>query len=120
MGHYKRLIAYQKAYSLAIRIFQVTKNFPPEERYSLTDQLRRSSRSVCTNLAEGYKRRKYINHFLSKLNDCASENVETEVWLDFSKDCNYLDMPQYDELIQANNEVGKLIAFMISNPDKFL
>ena len=88
MGHYKGLIGYQKAYTLAIRIFTVTKDFPIEEKYSLTDQLRRSSRSVCTNLAEGYKRRKYINYFLGKLYDCASENVETEVWLDFSRDCN--------------------------------
>lgn len=119
MGHYKQLLVYQKAYALAIKIFHVTKEFPLDEKYSLTDQVRRSSRSVCTNLAEAYKRRRYRNHFLSKLSDCGSENVETEVWLDFSKDCQYLDINLHRELIELNSEIGKMITYMINNPDKF-
>lgn len=119
MGHYKQLLAYQKAYALAIRIFDVTKKFPFEEKYSLTDQIRRSSRSVCTNLAEAYKRRRYRNHFISKLCDSASENTETEVWLDFSKDCLYLDNNLHRELIELNTEIGKMITYMINNPEKF-
>ena len=119
LGHYKQLLAYQKAYALAIRIFDVTKNFPSEERYSLTDQIRRSSRSVCTNMAEAYKRRRYRSHFISKLSDCASENTETEVWLDFSKDCQYLDIHVHRELIDLNTEIGKMITYMINNPEKF-
>ena len=79
MGDYKDLIVYQKAYTLAMDIFHVTKSFPQEEKYSLTDQLRRSARSVCTNLAEAYRRRKYKAHFVSKLTDCETENTEAEV-----------------------------------------
>jgi len=81
MGHYKELLAYKKAYELAMKIFYISKRFPSEERYSLTDQIRRSSRSVCTNLAEAYRRRKYKDYFISKLNDSETENTETEVWL---------------------------------------
>ena len=119
MGQYKNLLAYQKAYSLALKIYLVSKKFPAEEKFSLTDQIRRSSRSVCTNLAEAYKRRKYNNHFLSKLNDSETENTETEVWLDFTKDCFYLTPAEYQELLSLNTEVGKLIWFMINNPEKF-
>lgn len=86
MGDYRDLIVYQKAYKLAMDIYEVTKKFPAEEKYSLTDQIRRSSRSVCANFVEAYRRRKYKAHFLSKLNDSETENAETGVWLDFSKD----------------------------------
>lgn len=85
MGRYKDLLAFQKAYDLAMKIFQITKKFPPEEKYSLTDQIRRSSRSVCTNIAEAYKRKRYKDYFISKLNDSETENTETEVWLIFRK-----------------------------------
>ncbi len=120
MGHYKDLLAFQKAYSLAMRIFQITKTFPSEEKYSLTDQIRRSSRSVCTNIAEAYKRRRYKDYFISKLNDSETENTESEVWLDFAKDCCYLNEKEYYEFISLNTEVGKLIFYMIHNPDKFI
>lgn len=119
MGHYKDLLAYQKGYMLAIKIYHVSKKFPMDEIFSLTDQIRRSSRSVCTNLAEAYKRRRYKDYFVSKLNDAETENTETEVWLDFSKDCSYLNMAEYEELIALNNEVGKLVWYMVTNPDKF-
>ena len=79
MGYYKDLIGFRKAYELAMEIFKITKRFPMVERFSLIDQIRRSSRSVCTNLAEAYRRRKYRDYFLSKLNDCGTENAETQI-----------------------------------------
>lgn len=88
MGDYKDLTVYQKAFKLSMDIFQITKSFPKEERYSLTDEFRRFSRSVCANLAEAYRRRKYRAHFISKLTDSESENTETGVWIDFSKNCD--------------------------------
>lgn len=119
MGHYKELMAFKKAYELAMMIFNITKHFPKEEKYSLTDQIRRSSRSVCANLAEGYRRRKYKEYFVKKLNDCESENAETEVWLEFSKDCIYITHEEYNILISLNSEVGRLLFYMINNADKF-
>ncbi|MBI5373093.1 MAG: four helix bundle protein [Sphingobacteriales bacterium] len=119
MGHFKELFAYKKAYELAMNIFQTTKQFPPEEKYSLTDQIRRSSRSVCANLAEAYRRRRFRDYFISKLNDAESENTETQVWLDFSKDCTYLSNELHNSFSFLNEETGKLIAYMINNPDKF-
>lgn len=87
MGHWKDLLAYKKAYELAMKVFHISKRFPPEERYSLTDQVRRSSRSVCTNIAEAFRRKRYKDYFISKLNDAETENTETQVWFDFQKDC---------------------------------
>ena len=84
------LLVYQKAYVLAMEIFRTSKAWPPEEKYSLTDQVRRSSRGVCTNLREAWAKRRYEAHFLSKLTDADGENGETETWLDFARDCGYL------------------------------
>jgi four helix bundle protein len=95
MGQYKDLLAYQKGYELAMKIFILSKKFPPEEKFSLTDQIRRSSRSVCTNLAEAFRRKRYKDYFINKLNDSETENAETEVWLAFAKDCSYLDTVEY-------------------------
>ena len=119
MGVYKDLIAFKKAYNLAMKIFQITKKIPSEEKYSIISQIRRSSRSVCANRAEAYKRRKYPAHFLSKLWDSLTGNCETEVWLNFSIDCGYLTITEHRELIHDNGEVGKLFHYMINNPDKF-
>lgn len=99
-------------------IFHVTKSFPKEEKYSLIDQIRKSSRSVCANFAEAYRRRRYKAHFLSKLTDCETENTETEVWIDFSKDCEYLNSEVYSDLFSRNGEVRKMIFHMINNPEK--
>lgn len=120
MGDYKDLIVYQKAYKLAMDIFHITKSFPTEEKYSLSDQIRRSSRSVCANLAEAYRRRKYKADFLSKLTDSETENTETEVWIDFSKDCEYINPEVHTDLFNRNAEVRKIIFYMINNPDKFM
>lgn len=119
MGYYKDLLAFKKGYELAMEIFTLSKRFPPEEKYALTDQIRRSSRSVCTNLAEAYRRRLYKDYFISKLNDSETENAETQVWLDFSHDCKYITPEEFNHLSTKNDEVGKLIWYMTNNPDKF-
>ena len=113
-------MAFEKGFSLAMEIYTLSKGFPPEEKFSLTDQVRRSSRSVCTNIVEAYKRRRCKDYFISKLNDCETENAETQVWLDFALACNYLSKEKYNELTLKNEEVGKLVWYMINNPDKFL
>ena len=86
----KDLKVYQEAYALAMEIFEISKAWPSEEKYSLTDQIRRASRSVCTNLREAWAKRRYEAHFVSKLTDSDGENSETDTWLDFAKDCGYL------------------------------
>ena len=101
------------------QIFQITKLFPKEEMYSLTDQIRRSSRSVPVTIAEAYRKREYPKHFHSKLTDSDAENSETQSWLQFSLECEYINQNMYDELINESNEVGKLINFMILNPENF-
>ncbi len=116
---YKDLIAYKKGFSLAMEIFKVSKSFPKEETYSLTDQIRRSSRSVCANIAEAYRKRRYVKHFISKLTDSDGENSETSTWLDFALECEYITKETYLDLNHKAIEIGKLINFMINNPDKF-
>ena len=121
MGYsdFKNLTAYKKAFEQAESIFEITAIFPKEEKYSLTDQIRRSSRSVCANLAEAYRKREYYKHFVLKISDCLGENSETLVWLDFSLNCKYITDEIYQKQIQLNEEVGKLLSFMKNNPDKF-
>lgn len=116
---YKNLLAYKKSFTLAMFIFEESKGFPKEEKYSLTDQIRRSSRSVTVTITEAYRKRIYPKNFKSKLTDAEAENSETQVWLDFSLACNYLEELKYNELTSLNNEVGKLIYYMMNNPDKF-
>jgi len=116
---YKDLIAYQKSFKLAMEIFELSKRFPIEEKYSLTDQIRRSSRSVCANMVEAYRKRRYVNHFISKLTDCDGENSETNVWLDFALECNYISEEDFTLLTSKTIEIGKLINYMINNPDTF-
>ncbi len=116
---FRELLAYKKAFKLAMQVFEVTKSFPKEETYSLTDQIRRSSRSVNSNLAEAYRKRRYPKNFISKLSDCDSENAETQVWLEFALACKYIGQDNFDVLIKDSQEVGRLINYMINNPDKF-
>ena|SRR6266542_6223790 len=119
MGDYRTLLAYQKAFALAMRIYHVSKTFPAEEKFGLISQIRNSSRSVCVNIVEAYKRRRYKDYYLSKLNDSETENAETQVWLDFALACNYFKNGPYEELKSENDEVAKLVVYMINNPDKF-
>ena len=116
---FQDLLAYQKSFSLAIKIFEITKSFPKEEMYSLSDQIRRSSRSVPANIAEAYRKRVYPKNFHSKLTDSDAENSETQVWLEFAFKCKYINEITYYELLNESNEVGKLINYMILNPQKF-
>ena len=119
MGSFKDLIVYQKAFALAMEIFEISKRFPKEEKFSLTDQIRRSSRSVCSNLAESYRKRLYPAHFLSKLTDSDMENSETDIWLQFSYACKYITEEETFLLITKNVEVGKKLGYMIQNSGKY-
>ena len=119
MATFKELIVYQKAFELAMKIFEITKQFPKEEKYSLIDQIRRSSRSVCTNLAEGYRKRQYPAHFVSKVSDADMENTETRVWFDFSLSCAYINQNTYQALMEISIEVGKLLNHMMNFPEKY-
>ena len=116
---FKDLIVYQKAFKLAMDIFEVSKTFPKEEKYSLTDQIRRSSRSICTNIAEAYRKRLYPKHFLSKLTDSDGENSETASWLDFAHACKYLESNTHQKFFNECLEIGKLLNYMMNNPEKF-
>ncbi|MCP9201497.1 four helix bundle protein [Gramella sp. GC03-9] len=116
---FKSLKAYQNAFDLAMMIFETSRTFPKEETYSLTDQIRRSSRSVCSNIAEAYRKRTYPNHYKSKLSDSDSENAETQSWLHFASECGYISSEEFEKLHQKSEEVGKLLNFMINNPGKF-
>lgn len=115
----KSLRVYQEAYALAMLIFNVSKDFPKIEQYSLTDQVRRSSRSVSANLAEAYRKRIYPKHFKSKLTDCDAELAETLTWIDFSYDCQYIDKEMHSQLHQKANGIGAMLGKMISNPERF-
>ena len=119
MGSFKNLIVYKKAFDQAMEIFQMTKNFPKEEKYSLIDQMRRSSRSVCACLAETYRNRMYQAHFLSKISDSDMENSETQVRLDFSLTCNYITDETYKMRMALSQEIGRLLQNMIDNPEKY-
>jgi four helix bundle protein len=117
---FKSLIVYKKAYELAMDIFEVTKTFPVEEKYSLTDQIQRSSRSVCASIAESYRKRRYKAHFISKLSDADMENSETIVCLDFALSCGYITEDIHCEMKNDSDEIGKLLNHMMQFPDKFI
>ena len=116
---FKELIVYKKAFLLAMEIFKVSKDFPKEEKYSLTDQIRRSSRSVCANIAEAYRKRLYVKNFICKLTDSDAENSETVVWLNFAFECNYLEKEIHDQMVNETIEIGRLLNYMMQNPEKF-
>jgi four helix bundle protein len=116
---YRDLIVYQKSYTAALGIYELSKSFPVEEKYSLTDQIRRSSRSVPANIAEGWRKRKYPKMFVSKLIDCSGEASETEVWLDFSKDLKYITEDKYLSFSEIYEEINKMLFSMINKPEKF-
>lgn len=113
------LKVYQMAYKLAMEIFNESKAFPKDERFSLTDQIRRSSRSVAANIAEGFRKRQYPKMFLSKLADSDGEATEAQVWLDFARDCGYIDTKHHAEPTKSYEEVGKMLGTMMSMPEKF-
>jgi four helix bundle protein len=116
---FRDLRVYQLPYSLAMQVFNETKTFPHDQRYSMTGQIRRSSRSVAANLAEGYRKRQYPSMFVSKLADCDAEATETRVRLDFARDCGYLSKERHYELATGYDEIGRMLSSMIGNPEKF-
>ena len=116
----KELMAYKKGYALAMRVFKLSKAFLAEERFALTSQMRRASRSVCLNLREAWAKRRYEAHFVSKLTDCDGENAETDSCLDFALDCGYLTAAEHKELTALSAEVGRLLGSMLLQPGKWL
>lgn len=119
MGSFRDLNVYKKAFDLSMLIFKESKKFPSEEKFGLTSQIRRSSRSVCSNVGEGYRKRLYPAHFVSKCSDADMENSETQVWLDFAMACEYIEKEQYDEYLKRSEEIGRMIGHMIENPEKY-
>jgi four helix bundle protein len=116
---YRDLIVYQKSKQLALDIFRVTTSFPREEMYSLTDQIRRSSRSIGAQIAEAWAKRRYTKHFISKLSDAAGEQLETQHWIDIAYDCDYLRSDQANELKIKCLEIGRLLGAMMAKADRF-
>jgi four helix bundle protein len=112
---YKDLTVFKKAFELAMLIFEESKKFPKEERYSLTDQIR----SVCSNIAEGYRKRQYPAHFSSKMSDADMENAETQTWLLFASACEYISTEIMGDLQKRSEEVGRLLSHMIRNPESY-
>src|SRR5438445_1541330 len=103
-----------------MKVFEVTKGFPPEERFALTSQIRRSSRSVCLNLREAWAKRRYGAHFVSKLTDCDGENSETDASLDFALQCHYITEEEHKSLAAKSASIGRMLGAMIRNPEPFL
>ncbi len=117
---FKSLNVYKIAFKLAMEIFEISKSFPLEEKYSLTDQIRRSSRSVCANIGEGYRKREYPKLFTLKMTEADGECSETMIWLDFSKECNYISLSKHELLTEEYKQVGKMLGGMALHPEKFI
>jgi four helix bundle protein len=118
-GSFKELKVHQLAFEVAREIRLISLKFPKEETYSLTDQIRRSSRSVCINIGKGYRKRIYPKHFASKMTDADGEATETSIWLDFALDCNYIDSIIHKALQDKYNEIGRMLNAMAQHPEKF-
>ncbi|MFM9825803.1 four helix bundle protein [Flavobacterium sp.] len=116
---FQDLLGYKKGFEVAMEVFEITKIFPKEETYSLTDQIRRSSRSVTITIAEANRKREYPKYFHSKLTDADAENSETQGWLEYALACKYITLQTFNNLTEKSKEVGKLINYMILNPEKF-
>lgn len=117
---YKSLKVYQLAFEAAKEIFRISKSFPAEEKYSLTDQIKRSSRSVCTCIGEGYRKRKYPNYFSLKMTDADGEATETSIWIDFALSSEYIDNETHAKMMKLYDEIGRMLSSMSENPEKFI
>lgn len=116
---YKDLKVFIESFDAAMEIFEITKYFAVEEKYGLTTQIRRSSRSVSANIAEAWRKRKYPKSFISKLSDCEAEAAETQVWLDFSESCKYIDKDKKDLLYQRYDYILSMLVKMMQHPEKW-
>ena len=117
---FKELTVYKKSFALGMEIFEITKSFPKEEQYSLTSQIRRSSRSVYSSIAEAYRKRMYEAHFVSKSTDADMENSETSAWIDTAFACKYINEEIKNDLTKKVEEIGRMLNHMIENPEKYL
>ena len=117
---YRDLRVYQSAIKAAMRIFEITKKFPPEEKYSMTDQVRRSSRSVCSNIGEAWRRRRYKAAFIAKLNDSETEATETQVWLELALLSAYISEDVYNEMFAEYESITAQLVIMINQPEKWI
>jgi len=120
MSDFRDLFLYKKAFENAMLIFEMSKKFPPEEKYALTSQIRKSSRSVCSCIGEGYRKRKYVKHFQAKISDSDMENSESIVWLDFALACKYIVQTGHSDMINRFEEVGKMLNHVLEHPEKFM
>lgn len=117
--NFRDLTVYIKSYNLAMYVFEITKKFPPEEKYALTDQVRRSSRSVCRAIGEGYRKRQYPKYFINKMSDADMENTETQISIDFALSCGYITKEENIDVRTRSEEVGKMLNHMIENPELY-
>ena len=117
--NFKETKVYKLAFEQAMLIFEISKFFPIDEKYSLSSKIRRSSRSICANLAEAYRKKKYQSHFILKISDSDAENSETNVWIEFSFACKYISEDTYNKLLQRNDEIGRLLYHMANYPEKY-
>lgn len=116
---FRNLTVYKKSFAFCMKIFEITKSFPVEERYELIDQLRRSSRAICRAIGEGYRKRQYTKHFSSKMSDADMENTETQVSLDIALSCRYISLEEYNDLCNDSEEIGRMLHHMVENPEKY-
>jgi len=117
--HYRELRVYQRAFDAAMQIFELSKSWPSDEKFSLTDQIRRSSRSVCSCIAEAWRKRRYIAHFISKLSDADAEAAETQVWLDFALTCGYIAEEIHGKLYDDYGAICAGLVNMMSKPEEW-
>jgi four helix bundle protein len=116
---FKNLTVYKKAFALAMDIYKTCKDFPKDEQYGLISQIRNCSRSVCASISEGYRKRQYPAHFVSKMSDADMENSEIQVWLDFALACEYISKEKYSDYLNKSEEIGRMLNHMIENPEKY-
>jgi len=119
MSGFRDMTVYKKAFQMANMVFKLSKRFPSEEKYSLTDQIRRSSRSVTAQFAEGYRKKRYPAHFVSKMTDRDGENAETQCWLDHAVACEYVQQADIQPILDLSEEVGRMLGDMIEHPEKY-
>ena len=117
--HFRDLEVYKRSFDAAMEIFRITKDFPSEEKYSLVDQIRRASRSICSNISEGWRKRRYIAVFKNKITDAMQEASETQCWLEFSLACHYIEQDIFSELDHEYEEIILMLNSMEKNAEKF-
>lgn len=119
MGSFRDLKVYQKAFSTSMEIFQLSKKFPTEEKYVLLSQIRRPSRAISSNIGEAYRKRQYLAYFVSKISDANMEATETQIWMDYALECNYILKDEYANVIEKLSEIGRMLYHMLNFPEKY-